>query len=217
MTREESYAGTQKIITHYEKKPRPEYGGTARGDDRKTGESRVEQNRRKREEAKMVSSERPDSRESIRKEKTRKEGAERDIRSKRDAVADAQSATEWNEKVSKKEAAQRKKEEKEERISRRKEQLDFEDERYRRQQTRSGNSSSPFATIAGGGMPSWMNMGGGLPGAMRAGPGRLPPAYTATALPPAFLFGGTSSKGTSWKGKRAASPPGTGLPSWFRY
>ena len=64
-----------RITTNYEKKPRTEYEGTARGDSRKKGESRVEQNRRLREESRTIASSRPDSHASIEKETKRKKEA----------------------------------------------------------------------------------------------------------------------------------------------
>ena len=67
MTKEESVEGDQKVTTYYEKKSRSNYEGTAKGDDRREGEGRVEQNRRKREEAKTRASSRPDSYESLAK------------------------------------------------------------------------------------------------------------------------------------------------------
>ena len=215
MTKEESYEGTQKITTHYEKKPRTEYEGTARGDDRKAGESRVEQNQRKRAESKSRVSSRPDSWDSQKKEKARKTSVNDDIERKRQKIEDKQFVDEFAAKTKKEEAAERKKEAKAERLERRTEQLDYEDARFARAQRRKQPSgTNPFAALVGGQMPSWMGGGGGLPPSMKWGNSPVPPALRmgGSGKPPAWMMG---FPGAAQSGKRKSS--GNGLPPWFRY
>ena len=111
MTEETTYEGTQKVTTNYERKPKTTYEGTARGDDRREGESRVEQNRRKRDEAKSLGSSitasRPDSRESLKKEKKRKYEVEENITSEADKVRSRQVIEDLRESSAKKKQAQK--------------------------------------------------------------------------------------------------------------
>ena len=198
MTEETTYEGTQKVTTNYERQPKTTYEGTARGDDRREGESRVEQNRRKRDEARSLGSSltasRPDSRESLKKEKKRKYEAEENIASEADKVRSRQVIEDLRESSAKKKQAQK---------------------QTPREPTIFQNIGSGVGHYvdARRGPPVWMGVGSGTPAFLRmSGPTRLP----------GWVMGGSNisslptSRRSSKKRSQTASR-GTGLPEWFRY
>jgi hypothetical protein len=87
----------QKVTTYYAPEEKTNYYGDAKGDSRKPGESRVEQNRRLRDEDRAKVSSRSDSRENLAKEKTRKVKAEETIRRGAERVKDRQDTVEFAE------------------------------------------------------------------------------------------------------------------------
>lgn len=190
MTKEESIEGDQKVTTYYEKKSRSNYEGTAKGDDRREGESRVEQNRRKREEAKTRASSRPDSYESLAKEKKRKTGAEETIKSEAERVRSRQVIEELRESSAKK-----------------------------KQVKAQPREPSLYQNIGSGvkhyvdarrGPPVWMGIGSGTPAFLRIqGPSRLPD----------WAMGAPNPALPASRKKGRCSPPdrNNGLPEWFRY
>lgn len=186
--KEESIEGDQKVTTYYEKKPRSYYEGTAKGDDRREGESRVEQNKRKREEARTRASSRPDSYESLAKEKKRKTGAEETIRSEAERVRSRQVIEELRESSAKKKQARA--------IPR---------EPSLHQNIGSGVKQYVDARR---GPPTWMGVGSGTPAFLRMqGPSRLPD----------WVMGAPSTALPIKRGKRSPPARNNGLPEWFRY
>jgi len=185
-----------KVTTHYDKKPRTEYEGTARGDSRKKGESRVDQNRRLREEAREVSSTRPDSRQSIKKEKVRKEKVEDEIAGNARKVRYKQEMEEEAEEETPKPRKQKSQPSINQRV---------------------GSRIAP-ALGGMGGAPAWLNRGGGTPAFMRMGNAPLPAAYgMGMNKPPGWLFGGMSGNTSPTKKGKRQQESSNGLPSWFRY
>ncbi len=197
MTDETTFEGTQKVTTSYERKPRTTYEGTARGDDRREGESRVEQNKRKRDEARSLGSSitasRPDSRESLKNEKKRKYESEENITSEAEKVRSRQVIEDLRESSAKKKQSQK-------------------------QAPREPNIFQNMGAGVGHyvdsrrGPPVWMGVGSGTPAFLRmSGPSRLPGWVTGGSPPTAPAAHKTS--------KRRSQPAsrGNGLPEWFRY
>ena len=150
------HTGTgQKVTTHYAKEERTAYEGNAKGDSRKEGESRVEQNRRLREESRAVVSSRPDARENVEKETKRKKAAHEKIDTEVERVRGRQVVEELEETAVKKKKAP--KQQRSEPIS-----------------NHIGNRI-PAALGGMGGAPSWINRGMGTPPALMMRSGSPPP------------------------------------------
>lgn len=188
MTKEEMEENGQKVTTYYVKEPKE-----SKRDDRREGESRVEQNRRKREEARVVISERPDSRESLTKESKRKEKSEATIKENVEKVKDKQFEEEYL--TPKKVEASRK-------ASPTKQ---APEKRY------VGNAGRYISQNMGA--PVWMGMHSRPPVFMNMGPSRLPPWVMGGSSPMASPV--ASSKRS--KRRQTSSTPTSWLPPWFRY
>ena len=176
----------QKITTYYTPTEKRDADGALTEDTRKPGESRVEQNRRLREESRAAVSSRPDSRENLEKEAKRKKAAHEKIDSDVERVRSRQVIEELEESAAKRKKTSKK--------------------QQRREPISNQIGSRIPAALGGGTPPTWLRGGSGkMPAWMMGGSGQLPPwvmgvhtqavkstkkkpAAMGTGLPPWFRY-----------------------------
>lgn len=181
----------QKITTYYARKEKRDAALT--GDTRKPGESRVEQNRRLRDESRAMVSDRPDSRENVEKESKRRKAAHQKI----DEEAAIVRGRQYDEEMEEREVVRKSKKQ----------------QRQQPRETLPQHIGNRIPAAIGGmrGVPIWLNQGPArTPPWMRAGPGNLPPWFLGGSNP--LVPRTQKSRG------RARSPQANGgLPPWFQY